>query len=52
MMTQIKHGVLQFTSHTTGASELAQEAQDDKAAQLPRVPKMPPILYFFTKIPL
>ena len=30
-------------SRTTGASELAQEAQDEKAAQLPRAPKTVPI---------
>lgn len=32
----------------TGANELAQEAQDDKAAQPPKAPNTVPILCFYT----
>ena len=29
---------------TTGANELAQDAQEERAAQLPRAPRTPPIM--------
>ena len=37
---------------TTGARELAQEAHEEKAAQLPRAPKAAPILCCFHKLSL
>ena len=37
---------------TTGARELAQEAHEEKAAQLPRAPKAAPILCCFHNLSL
>lgn len=41
---QQKHADDPQQQAATGASELAQEAHEDKAAQLPRAPSTPPIL--------